>query len=252
MIFILCSGTRCYNLARESGLKILGVNYRKALNTTKAFPAALQDGITAYAYLLSLGYRNIILAGDSAGAGLALTLLLYLGTSLYSEPPTKSTPLVLPTKVLLYSPWVDLTLSSYKDFEPSIDVTDDFLNPTMMKSSRDSYLINLPHLQHSPHMTSSHPFLSPALRTSLPTLKSLSQAYTQLPLKILIISGSSELLAPEIKGLVKNLKQSGNGFDLEWIEEKDELHAFFLFPHYISPASERALVSAGKFLRKQS
>lgn len=233
-------GTRCYNLASESGLKILAINYRKAFDAAHAFPAALQDAIVAYSHLLSLGYRDIVLAGDSAGGGLCITLLLYLNQLSMNNPPTS---LILPSAILLYSPWLDLTLSTY-----SRDACD-FINPTMMANSRDMYLINTLHL--GTPMSASNPYFSPALRTSLPALQLLSNNYgrNKKSLPVLMISGSGEAIAPEIRGFAKNLKEV-EGIELDWIEEKDELHVFFLAPHFISPASKRALESAGKFLRR--
>lgn len=62
-------GTRCFDAARETGLRVMGANYRKATRPEWAFPAALQDAIVAYAHLVELGYHEIVVAGDSAGAG---------------------------------------------------------------------------------------------------------------------------------------------------------------------------------------
>ena len=66
------------------------------------FPAALQDALTAYAYLLNLGIlpSRIVISGDSAGAHLAITLLRYLSALKPSLPA--------PSAVLLWSPWLDL------------------------------------------------------------------------------------------------------------------------------------------------
>ncbi|HVT36705.1 MAG TPA: alpha/beta hydrolase [Nevskiaceae bacterium] len=66
-------------------------------------PAQLQDALTAYRALLADGYdaRNILLAGDSAGAALALMTLLAIRER--KLPP--------PAALALISPWVDFTLS---------------------------------------------------------------------------------------------------------------------------------------------
>lgn len=165
---------------------------------------------------------------------------MYLNQISINNPPTS---LVLPSALLLYSPWLDLTLSTY-----SQDACD-FINPTMMANSRDMYLINIASLEVP--MSPSHPFLSPALRSSLPALQLLSKSYggEKKPLHVLMISGSGEAIASEIRGFARNLKEVA-GIKLDWIEEKDELHVFFLAPHFISPASKRALESAGRFLRR--
>ena len=71
------------------------------------FPAQLQDAITAYAYVLSLGVaaKDVILSGDSAGANLALALLRYLGSAAKSDKPGG---LPMPGAALLWSPWLNI------------------------------------------------------------------------------------------------------------------------------------------------
>ena len=77
---------------------VLSVDYRVA--PEDPYPAALEDAYAAYQWLLEMGCRGsqIILAGDSAGGGLALALCLYLKDK--GEP--------LPKKLVLMSPWTDL------------------------------------------------------------------------------------------------------------------------------------------------
>ncbi len=65
-------------LARKMGLRALLVDYRLA--PEHPFPAALDDCLTAYRWLLEQGApaRNIVIAGDSAGGNLTLTTLMKL------------------------------------------------------------------------------------------------------------------------------------------------------------------------------
>lgn len=67
------------------------------------FPAALDDSVTIYKALLAKGYSNdnIIIAGESAGGGLAFALLLAL----------KEQNIALPAAGVAISPWTDLTCS---------------------------------------------------------------------------------------------------------------------------------------------
>jgi epsilon-lactone hydrolase len=69
------------------------------------FPAALDDAIACYDGLVQSGCapHRIVLAGDSAGGGLALALALKIRDS----APTRQ----MPAGIALISPWVDLTLS---------------------------------------------------------------------------------------------------------------------------------------------
>lgn len=81
------------------------------------YPAGVEDALTAYRWLLGqeIAPRNIMVGGDSAGGGLALSMLLRLRAA--GEP--------LPRAAVLLSPWTDLTVSadSYAEFaqlDPSI------------------------------------------------------------------------------------------------------------------------------------
>ncbi|TGE06497.1 alpha/beta hydrolase [Hymenobacter fodinae] len=87
-------------LAQRCQLNALAINYRKA--PEYPFPAALDDALLAYHWLLKQGYlpQNIIVAGDSAGGGLALALLLALREE--GQP--------MPAAAVGLSPWTDLVL----------------------------------------------------------------------------------------------------------------------------------------------
>lgn len=89
------------------GATVITVDYRVA--PEHPFPAALEDALEAYEWLLEQGYKNdqIILAGDSAGGGLAMALCHTLKARWRGNP----------AGIVAMSPWTDLTLSgsSYKD-----------------------------------------------------------------------------------------------------------------------------------------
>jgi acetyl esterase/lipase len=96
-------------LARKMGMRILMVEYRLA--PKYPFPAALDDCATSYRWLLDQGIpaRHIVLAGDSAGGNLAITLSLQLRDG--GDP--------LPAAAACLSPVTDLTgdreQQAYKD-----------------------------------------------------------------------------------------------------------------------------------------
>ncbi|WP_426060137.1 alpha/beta hydrolase [Hymenobacter sp. B1770] len=88
------------SLAQRCGLNALTINYRKAPD--HPFPAALDDAKRAYRWLLRQGHRphDIVVAGDSAGGGLALALLLAL----------RDAGDMMPAAAVGLSPWTDLNL----------------------------------------------------------------------------------------------------------------------------------------------
>lgn len=88
-------------LARAAGMRGLAINYRLA--PEHPFPAAMEDATAAYEWLLGIGVEpsRIVVAGDSAGGGLALAALVAL----------RDTGKPLPAGAVCISPWTDLTLS---------------------------------------------------------------------------------------------------------------------------------------------
>lgn len=86
-------------LARKMGMRTLMVDYRLAPDDP--FPAALDDCVTVYHWLLKQGVPagNMALAGDSAGGNLTLTTLMKLRDS--GDP--------LPAAAACLSPVADLT-----------------------------------------------------------------------------------------------------------------------------------------------
>lgn len=88
--------------AKNCGVTCLQFEYRLA--PEHPFPAALDDSVTIYRRLLDKGFKpgNIVLAGESAGGGLALAVLLSL----------KEQYLAMPAATVAISPWTDLTCSS--------------------------------------------------------------------------------------------------------------------------------------------
>ena len=129
-------------LAQRTSAKVVTVDYRLA--PENPFPAALEDAKAAYEGLLSQGVapRNIAIAGESAGGGLAVAAVLALRDA--------NTP--LPASIVAMSPWADLTLSgstlvekqpvdatltgdglrrSAEDYVGSGDATDPYISPIL-------------------------------------------------------------------------------------------------------------------------
>lgn len=117
----------CARLAVATGAPVVAVDYRLA--PEHPHPAALDDALTAYRWLLSSGQdtRRLVLAGDSAGAGLAVATLLSLGAA----------GLPSPAGAVLLSPWLDLTLSG--DSIVSVADADPMLTAATLRVSAASY-----------------------------------------------------------------------------------------------------------------
>ena len=113
-------------LAEKMGIRVLMVDYRVAPDYP--FPAALEDCVTAYRWLLEQGIsaRNIVVAGDSAGGNLTITSLMKLRDN--GDP--------LPAATVCLSPATDLT---NKD-NPHQEFKDPLLPPKATRFYTRSYV----------------------------------------------------------------------------------------------------------------
>ncbi|KAJ3187209.1 hypothetical protein HK101_009460 [Irineochytrium annulatum] len=155
------------SLSQTCSAPILAISYRLAPEHT--FPLPLHDAISAYTHLLRLGNSttttdpskkrrsNIVLAGDSAGAGLCMSLSLWLRDHAHLFPDVDPTPRGL----VAMAPWVDLThstpsftLNASTDYLPA-SMTD----PIFLASGRRSHAYT-----HSDTMNV-HPYVSPLFAT---------------------------------------------------------------------------------------
>ena len=108
-------------LAAECGVRVFCAAYRLA--PEHRYPAAVEDALEAYQYLLKKGYagRQILLCGESAGGGLIYALCLKL----------KELGLPLPCGLIGISPWTDLT-GSGKSYEENREV-DPSMSPELLQ-----------------------------------------------------------------------------------------------------------------------
>lgn len=127
----------------SGGADVASLNYRIAPEST--YPAALEDAVEGWEFLLAKGYRpeNIIVAGDSAGGNLTLALVAKL----------RDEGKELPKAVICMSPWADLagkgeshTANIYKDplfgIKEGAAISENFVPPTYAGSTglTDKYL----------------------------------------------------------------------------------------------------------------
>jgi acetyl esterase/lipase len=90
-----------FALARETRADVFSLDYRMA--PEHLFPAAVEDALSGYKWLIEGGAdpEKLVIGGDSAGGGLTLALLLSI----------REQGLPMPAGAFLYSPWTDLMVT---------------------------------------------------------------------------------------------------------------------------------------------
>jgi epsilon-lactone hydrolase len=152
------------------------IDYRKA--PENPFPAALDDALEAYRYLLSKGYKpeNIVLAGDSAGGGLAIALQYEL----------RDFQIPLPGCIILLSPYLDLTGSGLSRAKNAKN--DRFLDVFEMRRWAEMY-------------ADDHDFSDPLISPLFGDLSGLPP--------VLVQASRSEVLYDDSVRFVKRAKEAG-------------------------------------------
>ena len=91
-----------WRLSAAARARVLLLDYRRA--PEHPYPAAIEDAVAAYKWLLASDFppSKISVAGDSAGGGLAVAMMLVL----------RDEGVMLPKTAVLLSPWLDLTHNS--------------------------------------------------------------------------------------------------------------------------------------------
>lgn len=129
--------------AEISGAGVLSVDYRVA--PENPYPAALEDAVMAYQWLLDQGYEaeNIIIAGDSAGGGLTLATTLYL----------RDHDMPMPAALVTMSAWTNLDYGRLSvPYVGDADATNPYISPIygeyqefpamLMQAGGDEYILN--------------------------------------------------------------------------------------------------------------
>ncbi len=180
-------------LARALDAKALTVDYRLA--PEHPCPAAVEDAVTAYSWLLASGPEQILVAGESAGGGLVASMLV----------TARQRGLPPPACAVVVSPWTDLSLGgdSYR-----VHQDDPLAGRAVLERFSDWYLAG-----RDPR----DPLASP-----------LFADLSGLP-PFFVTASTTEPFRDDAQGLVRALRRAGGNAELQWVE--GAAHAWPLFPH---------------------
>jgi len=208
-------GELAARLGRASRMRVLFPEYRLA--PEHPFPAAIDDILTTWRWLRTgqgLSAGSIAVAGDSAGGGLAVALLV----------ATRDVGEALPAAAVLMSPTVDLTGSGASMTE-RVD-QDPFSTPALLRQLAADYLAGA----------------DPKTPLASPLFASLAG----LP-PLLIQVGTADLLLSDSERLAAAAADAGVDVTLEIGEGLPHVYPIMLGTPEAAEATERT----GKFLRAQ-
>ena len=206
----------CVPMARGLDVACLFPEYRLA--PEHPYPAALEDALSAYRWLLAQGFAaaKIVVSGDSAGGGLALALVLALRDS--GEAP--------PAAVACMSPWTDLTNRGSSRW------THENRDPLLTKETLDRWAAC-----YASASDLVNPLVSPAYAD-----------FRRFP-PLLIQVGSEEILLDDAFALAEKAKAAGVDVELELFE--DLWHVWQILGELL-PESRRAFESLSRFVEAKT
>jgi len=202
-------------LSRVAQARVLAIDYR--LCPEHRFPAPIEDALAAYRWMLGQGVppARIAFAGDSAGAGLAVSAILAARTQ----------GLALPGAIVLMSAWTDLEATG-RSYE-TLAARDPIHQRPMILALAKGYLGKTGNARD--------PLASPILGDlrGMPPL--------------LMQCGGRETLLDDTVVFAEKARAAGVAVEVQIFD--DMIHVFQMFAAELSEA-RRAIVSAGDFIRK--
>jgi epsilon-lactone hydrolase len=200
-------------ISAAAGLPVLLLDYRLAPEFP--FPAAAEDALAAYRWLLGMGYapERIVVGGDSAGGHLTACLLADIA----------SARLPMPSAAVMLSPFLDLTGAELAARDAA--VRDPFVPPAYAVWCGAAYAGEL--LTHR----------------RLDVLKVRKRGWPP----VLIQVGGTECLAVDSERMAESLRRAGGYCDLQvW---PGQVHVFHWFAPFL-PEANIAIRHIGEFVRE--
>lgn len=198
----------------SQGMDVLSVDYRVA--PEHPFPAALEDALAAYQWILKQEYNSegLFFAGDSAGGGLALALCLYV----------RDHEMKMPKGIITMSAWTDLTKSG-ESYQQNFDIDPIF------GGTKDSLVYRNEYYRDA---NPEHPYISP-----------VNGEYYGFP-PILMQVGEQEMLLSDTLEVAKKAKEAG-----VLVKEHVYYGMFHVFQMglLLYPEAKEAWVEVGRFIR---
>lgn len=197
----------------SKGMSVLTIDYRVA--PENPYPAALEDAVSAYRWLLGQGWfaEDIIVAGDSAGGGLAMALCHYL----------KDHGMQLPCGIVAMSPWTDL-MASGESYDTNYE------RDPLFGNTRDSLIYNKDYVGDHDPMDA---YISP-----------LYGDFRGFP-PMLIQVGSYEMLLSDSVSVASKARHQGVKVRLSIY---DGMFHIFQMAAKMLPESRKAWAEIGKFI----
>jgi acetyl esterase/lipase len=202
-------------LARLTHFRVFSLDYRLAPESR--FPAALDDALDAYRWLVSdqeISPSQIALAGDSAGGGLVLSLLLRL----------REENLPLPACAACFSPWTDLA-GTGKSIQTNA-ARDAMFYPENIAEFASAYLGS---------ESAKNPLASPVYGD-----------FSDLP-PVLFHVGSTEILLDDARRIHQNIRAANGASELKIYE--DIFHCWQMGAGLVPEAND-SLNEAAAFIRR--
>jgi acetyl esterase/lipase len=214
----IAGGPRLYRqvtwrIAEAAHAAVISVDY--SLAPEHPFPAAVDDAFAAWRSLLAEGFdpRRCAILGDSAGGGLALSLVLKL----------RDEGVPLPAAVVAISPWTDLAITG---LSAQAGASDPMMDASALGPMAAEYLAGA-----DPR----HSYASPLY----------GDLYGLPP--VLIQVGDDEILRDDATRMAEMLEKAGCAVTLEiWPRMPHVWHAFAP----ILPEARRAIARIGEFVRR--